>query len=220
MKDAALRCTWRALGARHGRRAGLALVLMLSFAVAPGVGRAEIGGIVVDRASGEPIAGARVSVQASGDFVLSRSNGIYRLPNAEGVLINLTAAHVGYFTGSQRASTGDTGVRIELEAVPQQDNPHYVFKSPTTCSLCHIVQFEQWDDSPMARTGTNTWLYDIYDGSGTAGGHNGFVYTRDSAHASVNPSSECTSCHQPERCARNRYLSQRRHLCRGQFPQR
>jgi mono/diheme cytochrome c family protein len=41
-------------------------------------------------------------------------------------------------------------------------------------------------------------VHDIYNGTGTAGGMGGFVYTRDSAFAASNPESECGSCHQPE----------------------
>ncbi len=43
----------------------------------------------------------------------------------------------------------------------------------------------------MAHTGKNSWVLDLYSGSGTPGGMGGFVYTRDSVYASSNPASEC-----------------------------
>ena len=45
----------------------------------------------------------------------------------------------------------------------------------------------------MALAGDNTWVYDLYDGTGTPGGSNGFVYTRDSRLAAHSPASECAS---------------------------
>lgn len=66
------------------------------------------------------------------------------------------------------------------------------------CGACHYEQEAQWTNSPMARAGINTWVYDLYDGTGTAGGMGGWVYTRDSEHAAANPASECAACHQPE----------------------
>jgi len=50
----------------------------------------------------------------------------------------------------------------------------------------------------MGNAGLNTWVLDIYDGSGTSGGLGGFVYTRDSVYGASNPNSECAACHQPE----------------------
>ncbi|MHC4236307.1 MAG: hypothetical protein ACYSUQ_14415, partial [Planctomycetota bacterium] len=51
----------------------------------------------------------------------------------------------------------------------------------------------------MAQTGLNGWVYDMYNGTGNAGGMGGFVYVRDSMHAATNPKAECGACHQPER---------------------
>lgn len=50
----------------------------------------------------------------------------------------------------------------------------------------------------MANAGLNTWVHDVYSGTGTAGGLGGFVYVRDSVLAGSNPDSECAACHQPE----------------------
>jgi len=87
---------------------------------------------------------------------------------------------------------------ISLTPVPQDDDPTYALVPPETCRTCHPDQYNQWFDSPMSRGGVNTWVHDIYDGSGTAGGMGSFVYTRDSQFAAHNPNSECASCHQPE----------------------
>jgi len=78
------------------------------------------------------------------------------------------------------------------------DNSAYNFLAPTDCAMCHADQFIQWVGSPMALAGQNTWVYDIYNGTGSPGGLGGFVYTRDSAFAASNPASECAACHQPE----------------------
>ena len=57
------------------------------------------------------------------------------------------------------------------------DRSGYVFSEPDACAHCHPDQLEQWTESPMARAERNTWLYDVYDGTGTSGGMGGFVYT-------------------------------------------
>ncbi len=85
-----------------------------------------------------------------------------------------------------------------MDAVPQDDNPNYMFSPPEGCSGCHPNQFNEWTGSPMAQAGLNTWVHDIYSGDGTPGGMGGFVYLRDSVWAKTNPASECSSCHQPE----------------------
>jgi len=82
--------------------------------------------------------------------------------------------------------------------VSHADDPNYQFMSPNSCAVCHFKQVEEWTGSPMANAGLNTWVHDIYNGTGTPGGMGGFVYTRDSAFAGTNPNSECASCHQPE----------------------
>jgi len=183
----------------RGRDSALGLALAALCGL-PGVAMGQVDGYVVDATSRLPLEGVRVSLRASGDFVTTGANGRFSLPDAHGFLLVVTAAHVGYYTGTTTITTTPVLNReIALEPVPQDDNPDYVFKDPTTCSLCHIVQLEQWSRSPMALAGQNEWTYDIYDGSGTRGGQKGFVYTRDSVHAGVNPASECAACHQPER---------------------
>jgi hypothetical protein len=91
-----------------------------------------------------------------------------------------------------------TDVVLALAEVPLDDDAGYRLQVPAACGACHEEQVAQWEGSPMARAGINTWVYDLYDGSGTPGGAGGFVYTRDSMLAPHNPASECASCHQPE----------------------
>ncbi len=115
------------------------------------------------------------------------------LTNAPQVVV---AAVEGYFNGSVVAAAGSN--TIDLEATVPSSSSSYVFISEFQCGFCHPKQLEQWTDSPMQRTGVNTWVYDVYDGTGTPGGGGGFVYTEDSVHAGTFPAAECASCHQPE----------------------
>jgi len=165
---------------------------------------AQVTGIVTDL-SGTPIVEALVSVRATKTRTLSGGDGRFELTGIKDGPLIVIAARKGYYNGSHWLDAPTTGIRIELEAIPQDDNPDYQFVRAKSCGGCHDDQFEDWTGSAMAQAGTNRWVYDIYDGSGTEGGNGGFVYVRDSAYSHVNPASECAACHQPEAWARNPY---------------
>lgn len=165
----------------------------------PSVAFGDVVGRVIDSTSGDPIAGARVSLQASAIETVSSSAGEFTL-DAEGAGIVIVAAKKGFFNGSVTATTtaGAATVEIELDAVPANPDPDHELRVPWSCAMmCHAEQYELWESSPMAKSGQNTWVFDLYDGSGTQGGIGGFVYKRDSALAVRSPESDCAACHQP-----------------------
>jgi hypothetical protein len=171
----------------------VAALLSITLSSAPAA--AAIAGSVVDAETNAPIAGARVTLQATDVTTTTNAAGEFSIAgSAEHVVV---AAMSGYFNGSVPASEPATGIVVALERVPTTDDPTYVFASPWSCASCHTEQATDWNGSPMARAGRNTWVYDVYDGSATAGGEGGFVYVRDSAHAGKNSASECAACHQP-----------------------
>lgn len=158
---------------------------------------AQITGTVVD-GGGLPVADALVTLQATDHQTTTAADGSFDLPAANGTDTFVVAAKKGWFNGSVYiASTPMLGVQIDLDPVPAWDDPTYDLQDPTNCSSCHIEQYEQWLGSPMQQAGSNLWLYDIYDGSGTPGGMGGFVYERDSVHLAHAPHSDCAPCHQP-----------------------
>lgn len=158
---------------------------------------AQVNGTVVDGATGQPIGGAQVRVQATNGGVTTSSVGAFALLSASGPEVKVAVGAKGYFVGSATVTTPAKDIVITLDAVPQDNDPTYAFRAPLDCGRCHFEQFADWTTSPMSKAGLNTWVYDVYDGSGTPGGGGGFVYTRDSVHAAANPESECASCHQP-----------------------
>lgn len=151
----------------------------------------------MDSVTQTPIAGARISVQASEQETLADAMGNFELPNASGSGVVVAAAK-GFFNGGMPFSAPASGLTLALDAIPTVDDPNYQFPSPQACSNCHPKQLGEWAASPMGKAGSNTWVYDTYNGTGTPGGMGGFVYTRDSVHAASNPASECAACHQPE----------------------
>jgi len=159
---------------------------------------AQVSGTVVESTMMRPVTGATVSLQATTQRTVTGHNGTFTLPDATGSGLVIVAAKKGSYNQSVTVSGGATGVLLVLEAVPLSNDPYYMFLPPGACAGCHPDQLDQWTDSPMANAGLNTWVYDIYDGTGTSGGMGGFVYTRDSVHYGDNPASECASCHQPE----------------------
>jgi len=164
---------------------------------------AQVSGTVVDDESGEPIAGAVVSVQASNIETTTDAVGAFELSEATGAALTIVAGAKGYFYASIVDGAPASDLELRLESVPQEDDLNYTFSSPERCGACHPAQYEEWLDSPMQKGGMNTWVYDIYDGTGTGTEDlPGFIYLRDSVFAESNPASECASCHQPEPWAR------------------
>lgn len=163
-----------------------------------GVAEAQVSGFVREFGTSAPIEGAIVSLQATSLRTTTGVDGSFDLAGATGAGIKIVAAQKGFYNASIVVTTPVTGVEISLERVPQADNAGYELVDPATCGACHPDQRSQWLGSPMQTAGTNTWVFDLYDGSGTAGGEGGFVYLRDSRFAAENPASECASCHQPE----------------------
>ena len=158
----------------------------------------EISGRVIDLETQQNLSDVRVSIQASDIEVLSNTQGEFLLPNGGVGMLTVVGAKHGFYNGSITTSNNQSGITIQLEAVPFDNVAEYQFLNPNECGACHPDQLAEWSNSPMSKGGTNSWVYDIYDGTGTENGTGGFVYVNDSVHAISNPESECASCHQPE----------------------
>ncbi|WP_456375474.1 hypothetical protein [Thiolapillus sp.] len=181
------------------------LLLILLLLVSLSVQAEPVSGILSRQDTGQPIGNAWVSAQGMFSRVQTAADGSFSLdlpPAASG--ITLVGAAKGFYSSSITSGSPASNLSISLAPVPQQDSPAYHLLEPGNCaSFCHTEQLSQWQDSPMAKAGLNTWVHDIYDGSGTPGGMGGFVYVRDSIHASSNLNSECASCHQPQHWLEN-----------------
>jgi len=163
--------------------------------IVPGI--AQIQGIVVDMDTQSPIEGARVRIHKALPFAETDASGFFSLDDATAPPFDLVAGAHGYYNGSTFVTSETTGLTIQLEAVPTQpDGDHELFL-PTDCQGCHESIYDEWLGSPMQKTGLNAWVFDVYDGNGTAGGMGGFVYQRDSVHFPQNFNSDCSACHSP-----------------------
>ncbi|MBZ0268267.1 T9SS type A sorting domain-containing protein [bacterium] len=180
-------------------RPALALGVLLAAAVgivaAPA--HAQVSGFVLDQFTLSPVPDVMVTLQATQVKDTTAADGSFSLPGATGADLVIVGAKVGSFNAYATATSPASGVLIKIRTVPQEADTSYSFESPFQCGACHDQQIEQWYESPMSLCGQNTWVYDVYNGTGTPGGMGGFVYTRDSHHAAANPNSECASCHQP-----------------------
>ena len=173
--------------------------LVLVSAISVSVVHADpVTGVVLEQGTTTPIAGAIVTLQATPTRTTTAADGSFSLDLPAGTEVKIVAARKGYFNQSTQVLPPLSGVQIELQAVVQENDPGYTFKIPDDCGSCHPDQFTQWTGSPMAKAGPNTWVHDIYSGTGTPDGMGGFVYLRDSVFAGSNPASECAACHQPE----------------------
>ncbi len=178
-------------------RLGVALSLLA------GVAHGQVSGVVKDKQSGQPLPDARVKVQAKNLVTTTDAAGAFSLPLASGAGLVVVGAKKGFYNEGVTTNAPASNLTIELSAVDMTVDPTAEFASPESCGACHTEQYNQWNKSAMKHAGDNTWVYDLYDGSGTAHGSGGFVYTRDSVHAAKHPQSDCASCHQPEPWVKN-----------------
>ncbi len=176
----------------------MSLRFMLVLTLWPSSVFAQVSGWLKEEGNMSPVVGALVSVRATTIRTTTDSNGYFHLAEASGTSLVVVGAKPAFYNGSAITSTPEDSLLLVMERVPQDTNNSYTFMDPSTCGACHPDQWSQWTTSAMAHAGLNTWVYDIYNGTGTSGGMGGFVYTRDSHHASINPNSECASCHQPQ----------------------
>lgn len=170
---------------------------LLAFTVLAAPMAAQAAGIVVDATTQQPIPGARVTLQGTQQHTVAANDGTFSLAVTGGNL-TIVAAAKGYYNAGQIVTTPVAGVTFALTRVAVGNDPNYQILDPQTCGMCHPDQLQQWTGSPMSGAGTNTWVYDLYDGTGTTGGMGGFVYLRDSVHGTIHPASDCAACHQPE----------------------
>lgn len=180
---------------------GVAKTVITTLGILAGIACADIvlTGNVVNSSTNVPIEGAIVTLQATELRTTTDANGDYSITIPDTDTAVLVAAKKGYYNEVGVYNTGDpTTIDFAVPFVPHANDPSYALMTPQSCAVCHPNQMEEWTDSPMAKAGLNTWVHDIYNGTGTPGGMGGFVYTRDSAFADTNPNSECASCHQPE----------------------
>ncbi|MEN1728129.1 MAG: hypothetical protein AAGJ52_06785 [Pseudomonadota bacterium] len=163
---------------------------------------ADITGQVIDSVSGLPVEGARVRVQTTtGDPVLTDASGQFTLVGTQPPSSVVTAVTtydsnrvINYITGSVSAEDGDD-VLITLDRLPMNNLPGlYEPGNSFNCSACHADQHAEWQQSNHSNAGVNEWVLDLFSGTGTPGGSNGYVFrdTHDSDDTGF-----CATCHTP-----------------------
>ena len=177
----------------------LSFCMLLVLLAAPAA-HADITGIVVDDLTGDPVADARVRVQATtGAPAITGPDGLFALPDPTGP-VTVTAVPpydgqraVNYITGSVSAGPGDA-IEIRLTPLPVNDRMPYDPGTSTDCASCHFDQFSEWNTSRHAGAGVNPWVLDLYSGDGTPDGGNGYVFLdgRDPDETGF-----CATCHTP-----------------------
>jgi len=180
----------------------LVTTLACSLLLSPHAAQAAITGQVIDQLSGLPVEGARVRIQATLDEpVLTDADGRFTLaspPPGSSVITAVTTYDpnraINYIIGSASAVDGDD-ISIDLTRLPDADLPTpYEPGSSFVCSACHADQHNEWQQSTHSNAGLNEWVLDLYSGTGTPGGSNGYVF-RDS-HDS-DDTGFCATCHTP-----------------------
>jgi hypothetical protein len=179
-----------------------ALIAVASLAT---TARGDISGRVRRADTLSPLAGARVHVQAQPDpLALTDAEGRFTLPVAPVGEVVVTAAlpydaagAVNFETGGSTASNGQRGIDIRLAPIPDQSNPDYEpikAAMPGGCGDCHSQQLGEWQGSGHSGAALDTWVLDLFSGTGTAGGGAGYVYR---ATHDADETGFCATCHAP-----------------------
>lgn len=191
-------------GRFHSMAAWMLLAAGLGMAVVAGPARGDISGRVIDATTGLPIGGAVVSVRARPQYapVTTAADGSYLLPlpGLPGVLELGAAlpwdpdAAVNYLVTAVQAFDGMSGLDLQLQRSPAQTAGAYQPPSSQTCNTCHSRYHQQWLTSRHAGSAVNEWVLDLYAGTGTPGGAQGYVFrdTHDSDDTGF-----CAACHAP-----------------------
>jgi hypothetical protein len=190
------------------------LVLGVAYLIDPGASPRAAGstveGRIFDGSTGQPLAGAEVKIQASmTERATSKDDGSFRIDTdrvpGEAVVITAgapdqTKTGPAFYNGRASALVGDTNVEISLVPVVLTDDMNYEFSTPQDCSLCHSLKFQEYQDTGHRNAAKNTWVKDLYDGSGTPGtGANGFTFK--GAHPEL--AGDCAECHAPMEAAKH-----------------
>ncbi|MDX2170302.1 MAG: multiheme c-type cytochrome [Deltaproteobacteria bacterium] len=167
--------------------------------------RGDISGRVRRGDTLAPLAGVRVHLQAQPTpLAITDGEGRFTLPVAPAgeVVVSAAlpydaAAAVSFETGGATASDGQRAVDIRLAPIPDASNPDYEpikAAMPGGCGDCHSQQLGEWQGSHHAGAAVDTWVLDLFSGSGTPGGSAGYVYraTHDAGETGF-----CATCHAP-----------------------
>ncbi|MEM1202320.1 MAG: carboxypeptidase regulatory-like domain-containing protein [Acidobacteriota bacterium] len=165
-------------------------------------GFADVSGRVVDE-SNNPIAGARVHLQASPDapVVVTAPDGSFTVPIADPGTARIGASviydpnnPVNYATNAVVVPNPSVGVEIQLPTIPGA-NPAYDPPAVNqSCAFCHAEITAEWQTSVHSTATLDFFVRDLFSGDATPGGSNGFVYidTHD-----PDDTGTCATCHAP-----------------------
>jgi len=184
---------------RNGFFAGVALLACLASSSA----NAVISGRVVDDQTDLPIAGVLVRVQASDTtpVVTTNANGEFVLNVEPAEPVNIGAAVVyahgqapNYVTNAVFALNGANDIEIRLSKLPTAQNTNYTPPNASLCGACHDTHYAEWQASRHFGAAMNSWVLDLYAGTGTPGGSAGYVFkdTHDPGESGF-----CAACHAP-----------------------
>jgi hypothetical protein len=163
---------------------------------------ADVSGVVLDQDS-NPIVGAQVRLQAtSAPVATTGPGGAFTLTTSFSGTRTL-AASLPYAAGAPPhfntegtdVADGATGVTVLLPRIPATSQTTFgILNLPDAafCGNCHSSQQAQWATSNHAGAARDAWVMDLFSGTGTPGGANGYVYktSHDPGETGF-----CATCH-------------------------
>ena len=150
--------------------------LLAEGAVTPAPGW-TLAGRVVAAAGGAPVAGAVVSIRATGYWAMTNIDGSFVMTAPKDVAtVEVTAWAPEYYISSLFATPPASGLELPLRALHTEDHASYAWADPrpevggnAACGNCHPQIVQRWQGNAHAGAISNPRFYSFYNGTDVSG---------------------------------------------------
>ena len=126
------------------------MVLLLAVAALPVWAQTNFKGKVTDKATGQPLTGATITVKGTNNSVVTDENGDYTIATSKALPVTLIASYVGYGDQSMQANTSPVNFQLSESTsvgdevvVSASKRPQKITNAPAAISVITARDLEQ-----------------------------------------------------------------------------
>lgn len=126
------------------------MMLLLAVAALPVWAQTNFKGRVTDKATGQPLTGATITVKGTSNSVVTDENGDYTIATSKALPVTLIASYVGYSDQSMQASTSPVNFQLSESTsvgdevvVSASKRPQKITNAPAAISVITARDLEQ-----------------------------------------------------------------------------